>query len=170
MYKPDTILALKEPRTTDEDEPFPYDRVRVIGQSPVNHADISSEWVGGNGQGVIIEPLAGFGSNLDEPMGRLQELYEVESLPEAVVLRGEDQVKVVQPEDLPPSPEDIFADATAAEGQDSRRAKPRKVLKSPLVHTEPTAEEVAAKEAAKREAARRAGVELPEDEDEPQAD
>lgn len=157
MYKPDTILRLKDPRTVDEDEPFAYDRVRVVGQSPVQHADISSEWVGGNGQGVIIEPLSGFGSNLDEPLGRLQELYEVESLPEAVVITG-DQVKVVKPEDLPPSPEDIFADATAAAGQDSRRVKPVKEKPSPLVATEPDPEEVAKQEAVKREALRRAGL------------
>jgi hypothetical protein len=181
MYKPDTILVLKQQRTQydDDGEPvtdddgnpiiFPYDRVRVIGQSPVNHADITTEWVGAHGQGVIVEPLSGFGSNLDEPFGRLQELYEVESMPEPTVMRAEDQVKVVKPEDLPPSPEEIFSNETEAQGKDSRRAKPRRFLPSPLVETPPDPEAEAEKERVKRETARRAGVELG-DEDEPQAD
>lgn len=162
MYKPDTILALKEPRTKrDEDgevvgEPFPYDRVRVIGQSPLNHATIASEWVGANGQGVIVEPLTDFGANLDEPFGRLQELYVVESLPEPAIFRG-DQVEVLEPADLGPSPEQVFANDAEKEGKDSRRARRFVPQVSPLVDTPPDPNEVAEKERLKREALRRAG-------------
>lgn len=162
MYKPDTILTLKNPRTEYNDdgevvgEAFPYDRVRVIGQSPVNHATIASEWVGANGQGVIVEPLTEFGANLDEPFGRLQELYSVESLPEPAIFRG-DQVEILEPADLGPSPEQVFADEAEKEGKDSRRARPRRFIPSPLVDTPPDPEAEAEKERVKREAMRRAG-------------
>jgi hypothetical protein len=146
VYKPDTILALKEPRTEyDEDgavvgEAFPYDRVRVIGQSPVNHATIATEWTGANGQGVIVEPLTEFGANLDEPFGRLQELYVVESLPEPG-----------------PSPEQVFADEAEKEGHDSRRARRFIPQASPLVETPPDPAVEAEKARLKKEAMRRAG-------------
>lgn len=162
MYKPDTILTLKNPRTEYDDEGelvgevFPYDRVRVIGQSPVNHATIATEWTGSNGQGVIVEPLTGFGANLDEPFGRLQELYSVESLPEPAVFRG-DQVEVRTPADLGPSPEQVFSDEAAKEGHDTRRAKPRRFIPSPLVETPPDPEAEAEKARLKKEAIRRAG-------------
>ncbi len=162
MYKPDTILALKNPRTEYDDdgevvgEAFPYDRIRVIGQSPVNHATMSTEWVGANGQGVIVEPLTEFGANLDEPFGRLQELYDVESLPEPAVFRGT-EVEVVEPADLGPSPEQVFANEAEKEGKDSRRAKPRRFIPSPLVETPPDPAAEAEKERVKREAMRRAG-------------
>lgn len=110
MYEPETILKLKEPRSkgtppvgkpqrgkegeigyrpqsadyeppSDDWEVFPYDRVRVIGQSPINHASITDEWSGTSGQGVIVEPIHEFGATLDEPYGKLQRLYEVESVP-----------------------------------------------------------------------------------------
>jgi hypothetical protein len=162
VYKPDTILALKEPRTEyDEDgavvgEAFPYDRVRVIGQSPVNHATIATEWTGANGQGVIVEPLTEFGANLDEPFGRLQELYVVESLPEPAVFRGE-QVEVLTPADLGPSPEQVFADEAEKEGHDSRRARRFIPQASPLVETPPDPAVEAEKARLKKEAMRRAG-------------
>lgn len=130
MYEEGTILALKEPRST-EDEAFPYDRVEVIGQSPVHHGIRAEEWVGANGQGVIVTPLAGFDSTIDEPYGKLQELYEVESIPEAQP--NEPQVKVITPADLGPSPEDTFADAASKQGKPSgRRAVKRAAKRSKL--------------------------------------
>jgi hypothetical protein len=162
VYKPDTILTLKNPRTEYDDdgavigEAFPYDRVRVIGQSPVNHATIASEWTGSNGQGVIVEPLTEFGANLDEPFGRLQELYTVESLPEPAIFRGA-QVEILEPGDVGPSPEQVFADETEKEGKDSRRVKPRRFLPSPLVETPPDPEAEAEKARVRKEAMRRAG-------------
>ena len=130
MYQPDTILTLKEPRSTD-DEPFPYDRVRVVGQSPINHGLTDETWVGANGQGVIIEPIHSFGSTTDEPFGKLQELYDVESIPEVEAVAPV-TVKTVPPEAQGPSPEDVFASEAAKEGKDSRRVKPVEPPKSPL--------------------------------------
>ncbi len=129
MYEPETILTLKEPRGT-EDEPFPYDRVKVIGQSPINHGTASEEWAGANGQGVIIEPLTSFGSTLDEPFGKIQELYTIESVPPPVEVVPP---KVLTPESLGASPEEVFAAEADKQGQDARRAAPKKrKLPSPL--------------------------------------
>jgi hypothetical protein len=136
LYTPDTILKLREPRTVGSPgaadyQPFAYDRVRVIGQSPVDHGLRSAAWAGANGQGVIIEPLGAFASNVDEPFGKLQRLYEVESIPtqEAPVVGT---VEIVSSEARGPSPEDVFA--SQAPGEDDGRAarlKPAPVL-SPL--------------------------------------
>jgi hypothetical protein len=122
MYERGTILTLREPRPDVEvgegedkhSHPFPYNRVRVLGQSPINHSSLDSEWVGQQGQGVIIEALSSFASNLDEPFGKLQELYEVESIPEPEVV--ENVIKRVTPESLGPSPEDKFAAEQKAAG------------------------------------------------------
>src|SRR5689334_18293287 len=84
MYAADTILVLKEPRST-EDKPFAYDRVRVIGPSPVDHGrNPTATWSGASARGVVITPLTEFGANLDEPLGKLQALYDIESEPEPV--------------------------------------------------------------------------------------
>lgn len=84
MYEPGTILALKEPKST-EDAVFPYDTVRVVGQSPINHGASIGSWEGADGQGVIVQPNTEFGSTLDEPYGKLRALYNVESIPEVVI-------------------------------------------------------------------------------------
>lgn len=104
-YATDTILKLREP-----DEDNPYNRVRVIGPSPVTHAS-TGEWGGqGNSQGVVLEPLTGFDTNADLPEGRVALLYEVEQEPEPIVFESQ-PVRVVQQADLGPSPEDVFAKA-----------------------------------------------------------
>lgn len=119
MYEPGTILTLKEPRSVGEPtlengdpnpdyEEFPYDRVRVLGTSPINHGLTQSEWQGAEGTGIIIEPLHGFGSNVDEPQGRIQSLYEVESIPEREIDVGA-PVKVTTQATAGPSPEEVFA-------------------------------------------------------------
>lgn len=130
MYQPDTVLTLKDPRSTEE-EPFPYDRVRVVGQSPVDHGLTSSAWTGSNGQGVIVTPLTSFGSTIDEPYGKLQRLYEVESIPEVVVPVAA-TVKVLQQTDAGPSPEDVFAQEAEGAGNDGRTVKPPAPVVSPL--------------------------------------
>lgn len=125
MYEAGTILVLREPRST-ETETFAWDRVKVVGTSPVNHANSSSEWVGATGQGVIIEPLTEFGAHLDEPFGKLQMLYDVESIPEPVEVPLQPMVRHVRQDQLGPSPEDVFR--KEAPGRASTKAK----AKSPL--------------------------------------
>lgn len=108
MYEPESVLVLKDPRSTEED-PFPYDRVEVVGQSPIHHGVRAEEWEGAQGQGVIIKPLNGFGATLDEPYGKLRDLYNVESTPVREA-PAEARVKLLTQADLGPSPEEAFAD------------------------------------------------------------
>lgn len=83
MFTRNTILVLKEPKSTPE-AVFPYDRVRVLGPSPVTNSSLTGEWEGSDAALVIIEPVTQFEMNLQEPYGRLRRLYDVESEPEAV--------------------------------------------------------------------------------------
>lgn len=110
MFEPGTILRLREPVGTEE-EPSPYDRVKVVGQSPVHHATESkSAWAGADAIGFIITPMT-FGPTLDKPLGQLNELYEVESYP-TDPMTGEP----LRPENNPrnrPSPEQLLARAAA---------------------------------------------------------
>lgn len=81
MFEPGTILALREPQST-EDETYPYDRVLVVGQSPVHHATASgSPFAGADATGFIIRPLEEFAPTVDKPLGLINELYEIEAYP-----------------------------------------------------------------------------------------
>ncbi len=130
MYAAETILKLKKTRSTKE-SPFPYDLVRVVGESPVDHGIRNTLWQGGNGKGVIITPLTAFGSTIDEPYGKLADLYEVETLPPKIEMVA-GKVDIISQEQLGPSPEDIFSDVAAASGGDSRRSRKTKPPTSPL--------------------------------------
>jgi hypothetical protein len=83
MYEAGTILTRKEQIGTAA-EPHAYDRIEVIGVSPVNHSFAAgSEWAGALGTGVLIKPAGEtFGSNLDVPFGELQQKYDVDFIPE----------------------------------------------------------------------------------------
>jgi hypothetical protein len=121
MFEPNTVLRLREPEGTEE-EPHPYDRVVVVGQSPVQHATESgSPWAGADATGFIIRPLDGFDATLDKPLGLLDELYEVESYPTDPIT-GEP----LRPENNPrnaPSPEQALAKAARDQAADA--PKPR---------------------------------------------
>ncbi len=82
MYAADTILVLKEQRDPDPEtgETFAYNRVQVIGQSPISHSR-KGTWTGSDAEGVILTPIANFGGTLDEPFGKCRLLYDVESIP-----------------------------------------------------------------------------------------
>jgi hypothetical protein len=107
---------------------FPYNRVRVVGRSPVTTSE--NGWQGEDAVRVIIEPLTEFGGNLEEPMGKLKQLYDVESTPEPV----EAPVKVTVREinattsQAGPTPEEVFADkapgAPPKPGQSRGRTDP----------------------------------------------
>jgi hypothetical protein len=126
MYEPDTILTLKEQKPPvkvakkeDPDTgrvrkaheiPFPYNKVRVVGTSPVDHSGGGAgTWEGVAARGVIIEPLSGFGSTLDEPYGKLQKLYDVTEVPSNEVII--EPVKIIRPTSgsAGPTPEEVFA-------------------------------------------------------------
>lgn len=111
MYANDTILVLKDQRDPDPEtgEEFPYNKVRVVGPSPIDSGVRASEWVGSSAAGVIITPLSNFGSTLDEPMGKLQALYDVESVPERIVEAPRIRVVDSSSAEAGPTPEEVFA-------------------------------------------------------------
>lgn len=131
MYERDTILALKNQQPDDDEtgEPFPYNEVRVVGPSPINHA-LTGDWTGPNAVGVIIQPVANYAGNLDEPFGKLVELYDVKTLPEPlvpnvpVVVRSYDSATAAAGK----TPEEVFAQeapgAAPEEGQTRARTAP----------------------------------------------
>jgi hypothetical protein len=131
MYEPDTILELKKPHPNDPetDEPFPYNRVKVVGPSPINHGIANAEWTGAGGAGVIITPLTNFGSTLDEPYGKLTALYDVVEVP----VRETDvqpKIRVINStsQSAGPTPEEVFAEKAPGkapqEGQRRARTSP----------------------------------------------
>jgi hypothetical protein len=131
MFKTDTILTLKSQRDPDPEtgEEFPYNRVRVIGASPISHpgekkADGTPKWAGPDADGCIIEPLSTFAGNLDEPVGKLKKLYDVEFVPPEVEVVREVRIKVQQPEDMGPTPEEVFAEKAAGDPDAPRRFQP----------------------------------------------
>ncbi len=140
MFKSGTVLELKEqrgdepkidpytdqpvhkkkrnPRTGEEtftDEvvmlPFPYNKVEVIGPSPVIHSDPNSPWQGADAVGVIIRPLSDFAGNLDEAFGKLKQLYNVVSVPEAIEQPVERTIRVIDAatNQAGETPEEVFA-------------------------------------------------------------
>lgn len=123
MYEPGTILAMREPQSTD-DTPYPYDRVQVVGQSPVQHVSASgSVWAGADATGYIVRPLTDFAPTVDKPFGQLQELYEIESYPLDPVTQ-----EPIRPENNPrnqPSPEQLLARAAAESDQPARPPRER---------------------------------------------
>lgn len=113
MYAKDTILKLREQRAPDEEtgEEFPYNRVKVIGQSPVSHAGKEDNpWEGPDADGVLLEGLTNFGATLDEPFGKCKTLYEVESVPEVTVPVAQ-PIRVIdaQTAEAGATPEEVFA-------------------------------------------------------------
>lgn len=136
MYSPDTILTLKEPRST-EDKPFAYDVVRVIGPSPVDQGHSKAGWVGNEAQGVVIQPMGEeFGANLDEPFGKLQRLYDVTEVPERVVEAPQIRVREsTSTTDSGPTPEDVFK--TEAPGKPSVNGERVRTPISPLEDPRP---------------------------------
>lgn len=132
MFKADTILTLKAQRDPDPEtgEAFPYNRVRVIGTSPISHpgekkADGTPKWVGQDADGCIIEPLSTFAGNLDEPFGKLKKLYDVEFVPPEEEVVREVRIRIQQPEDMGPTPEDVFAAQAPGDPDAPRRFEPQ---------------------------------------------
>lgn len=115
---------MKEPKST-EDKPFAYDRVRVIGPSPINHGMTSSEWEGASGAGVLISPLSDFAANLDEPYGKLTALYNVVEVPDHTVDVAP-KIRVINStsQSAGPTPEEVFAkEAPGKPSADGKRGR-----------------------------------------------
>jgi len=140
MYQPGTILELKQQREPDEEtgEEFPYNRVEVVGPSPIDHgAARGGDWSGTDAAGVIIRPLTNFGGNLDEPLGKLQAIYTVESVPEVEVDLNP-KVRVINSTSAAagPTPEEVFAQEAPGVPPEEGQARGRTPIgESPLEDT-----------------------------------
>lgn len=160
MYEPESILVLKEQRTvgtppvgapadpdyvppSEDYVPFPYDRVRVVGQSPISHANQGEDWNATDAQGVVVTPITSFGATLDEPYGKLRKMYDVESVPlhEAPAALP---VRVINSTSgsAGPTPEEQFAEEAPGvvpePGQRRGRTLPESPLDGPSAEPEPT--------------------------------
>lgn len=99
----------------------------MVGPSPISHGG-NAEWDGAAAGGVIITPLTNHGSTLDEPLGKLQALYDVESTPvrETEVVQ---KIRVIDSatDAAGPTPESVFAKeapgAPPEEGQKRGRTR-----------------------------------------------
>lgn len=115
MYSRNTILSRREP-FPDDDPAAVYNRVRVLGTSPIAYMGGSAQtWSGVSAQGVIIQPEGAFGGNLDRPLGELQRDYTIESEPEPTQITPSVRVINAQTREAGPAPEDVFAEARQAE-------------------------------------------------------
>jgi hypothetical protein len=153
MFSPGTILRLRDPQSTD-DKPYPYDLVKVVGQSPVQHSTGGdSPWAGPDAFGYIISPVDAFGPTLDKPYGELNDLYEVDEYPtdavtgqpitpennpqnrptpEQILRKASDEQAAVKKRESVPSlqengktPEQVLREAEQKERQATRRRKPK---------------------------------------------
>lgn len=113
MYKPDTILVLKEPLEDDPEtgQPYAFNRVRVVGPSPIEYRGHTADWGGRSGAGVIIQPYPDFGPTDDRPFEELTQYYNIESEPEEefemTAFGRPAKVKLAKPPGV--SPEEAFA-------------------------------------------------------------
>ena len=136
MYTPGTILELKQQREPDEEtgEDFPYNRVTVIGASPVDHGGArGGDWSGSEAVGVILQPITNFGANLDEPLGKVQALYDVVEVPETVIEQPKIRVINATTAEAGDTPEQVFArEAPGEPDPEGGRKRTPLVVDSPL--------------------------------------
>lgn len=114
-------------------EPFAYNTVEVINASPIS-AHTKGDYMGADAVGVIVVGTSNFGATLDEPFGKLRELYEVVSIPvhEAPAV----PVRVINSTSAAagPTPEEVFrekAPGVAPEEGQTRGRTPMSPLDDP---------------------------------------
>jgi hypothetical protein len=112
LYATETVLERKEP-AKEGTAAFPYNEVEVIGQSPIDHA--GTGWEGSNSEGVILRPVAGFGGVIDEPLGKVQELYKVKFVPEKEIAEPKLRIIDAQTSEAGPTPEETFKEEAPGE-------------------------------------------------------
>jgi hypothetical protein len=133
MYARDTILTLKKQQDPDPetDEAFAYNKVRVIGESPIQHTS-RGEYQGEDARGVIIVPIANFGGTLDEPFGKLRQLYDVTEVPETMI-QPPAPIRVIDSASAQAglTPEEVFREKAPGTPPEAGQIRGR-TLKSPL--------------------------------------
>jgi hypothetical protein len=135
MYARNTILTRREPFEVPNPEADPpvegdpkyiFNRVRVVGTSPISHMGGTATWSGVGAQGVIIEPLDGFGGTVDRPLGELQRDYTIESEPGPTKIEPSIRVVNSQTREAGPSPEEIFAETASVKEETAPRRRRRR--------------------------------------------
>lgn len=114
-------------------QPFPWNKVQVLGKSPVVHD--YSDWTGADAEGVILQPLTEFAGNIDEPIGKVRMLYNVVSVPEEKVYQPEVRVVQAATAQAGPTPEEVFA--TEAPGEAPKEGQTR--ARTPFADVKPPA-------------------------------
>ncbi len=141
MYAAGTVLTLKDPHPNDPetDEVFAYNEVSVIGASVISRPG-TEEWSGTANQGVMLMPTANFGGVIDEPLGKIQALYSVKSVPELTVPTGPTVIPTYDSRSSAagPTPEEVFADQAPGEAAEKGQNRARTPM-SPLVDPRPKA-------------------------------
>lgn len=124
MYENGTILKRREPV---EDPDYAYNFLEVVGESPMTYAN-TAEWTGAEARGVIVQATfdpdnedgaSPFAPTLDEPVGKLNELYEIVSVPELIVPTEQ----TIKRAPVLPTPEEAFKEQARIEhGEKQARA------------------------------------------------
>lgn len=76
-FPTDTILVRKRAK-----KDHPFNRIKVVGVSPIRGARATGEWVGESGDDIIVEGLSAFAAPTTFPSTVLERDYDVESMPE----------------------------------------------------------------------------------------
>lgn len=98
-YVPNTILTRSQPLGNA------HDKLRVIGDSPVNATTVA-DWGGSGGNSIIVAPAEEFGSNEVMEIAYAQAHYDVESIPEEEYIEIDPRQRQRV---TPATPEEIFA-------------------------------------------------------------
>jgi hypothetical protein len=123
---------LKTPREPDPEtgEEFAYNTVEVINASPIS-AHTKGDYMGPDAVGVIVVGTSNFGATLDEPFGKLREMYDVVSIP--VHEAPANPVRVVNATSAAagPTPEEVFQKEAPGKAPEEGQTRGRTPL-SPL--------------------------------------
>lgn len=135
MFARNTVLERREPfeapnpkadPPVEGDPRYIYNHVRVVGPSPIAYmGGEAAEWQGVGRQGVVIEPLDGYGGTVDKPLGEIQRDYVIVKEPEPTVVQPTVKVVNAHTREAGPSPEDVFAEVAVAADK-PRRGRSRK--------------------------------------------
>lgn len=123
-YVPGTILTRKQPIDPPDSEDSidlsVYNRIEIIGRSPVQRGIRPAEWTGQAGDEYSIKPFEAFGEVIDTPQGALEKDYDVVTIPERPTIQRE-TLTVLEPG---PSPEQQFAAEQSGPKSDHRVETP----------------------------------------------
>lgn len=89
---------------------YPYNKIKVVGPSPVRGTETLPEWTGIDGDQFIITPESEFGATQVAPESVLQRDYTVVSYPDETTLEINPEREQQQRIQRLKSPEQLFAE------------------------------------------------------------